>query len=208
VPRPTCALARPSPYALGASAPSSGGRVHRSVSPLPSSAFSPLGFLSSRRWPRSLVRQDQTDVSSLARGVMLCRGSTPLHPMTGWHSLLPSSSSRPPLGLPYGSRSPAGDVRGSHVPSPSHTDGAGALCPPGACGAHDKDGESPCTRYRTLLAQVFQHLWLVFSRSPWSYYTTKRLAHFASIHRIPCGQLARSLGTFVPDFLKTKYSAQ
>src|SRR4030095_4058202 len=39
MPRPT--LTPPSPYALGAPAPSSGGRVHQSVSPLPSSAFSP-----------------------------------------------------------------------------------------------------------------------------------------------------------------------
>jgi hypothetical protein len=35
------AVAQPSPYALGAPAPSSGGRVHQSVLPLPSSAFSP-----------------------------------------------------------------------------------------------------------------------------------------------------------------------
>ena len=35
------AVAPPSPYALEAPAPSSGGRVHQSVSPLPSFAFSP-----------------------------------------------------------------------------------------------------------------------------------------------------------------------
>src|SRR6266851_6620389 len=78
-----------------------------------------IGFLSLRGWPRSLVMQDQTDVSALARGVMLPRGSTPLHPMTGWRSLLPSSHARTPIGLPYGSLSLAGDVRGCHVPSQS-----------------------------------------------------------------------------------------
>jgi hypothetical protein len=37
----------------------------------------------------------------------------------------------------------------------------GALYPPVACDAHDKEGETPCTRYSALLAQAFQHLWLV-----------------------------------------------
>ena len=106
--------------------------------------------------------QDQTDVSPLARGVMLPVGATPIHPITGWPSLLPSSHARTPIGLPCGSLSLAGDVRGCHVPSQSHTNGLGALCPPVACNAHDKERGSPCTRYSALLAQAFQHLWLVF----------------------------------------------
>jgi len=53
-------------------------------------------------------------------------------------------------------------VQGCHVPSQSHTNGLGALCPPVACNAHDKERGSPCTRYSALLAQAFQHLWLVF----------------------------------------------
>src|SRR5712691_2658018 len=61
-------------------------------------------LLSLRGWPRSLVMQDQRDVCALARGVMLRAGSTPIHPITGWRSRLPSSS-RTPIGLPYGSRS-------------------------------------------------------------------------------------------------------
>jgi hypothetical protein len=32
----------------------------------------------------------------------------------------------------------------------------------GSVDAHDKEAESPCTRYSALLAQAFQHLWLVF----------------------------------------------
>ena len=32
----------------------------------------------------------------------------------------------------------------------------------GSVVAHDKEGESPCTRYSALLAQALQHLWLVF----------------------------------------------
>jgi hypothetical protein len=40
--------------------------------------------------------------------------------------------------------------------------GVGALCPPVAWDAHDKEGGSPCTRSSALLAQDFQHFWLVF----------------------------------------------
>ena len=41
------------------------------------------------------------------------------------------------------------------------THGVGALCPPGAWDAHDKEARSPCTRSSALLAQAFQPLWLV-----------------------------------------------
>ena len=76
-------------------------------------------FLSSGGWPNSLVMQDQMDVCPLARGVMLPVGATPIHPITGWRSLLPSSSSRTSISLPCGVLSLTGDVRGSHVPSQS-----------------------------------------------------------------------------------------
>jgi hypothetical protein len=105
--------------------------------------------------------QDQTDVSALSRGVMLPVGATPIPSITEGPSLLPSSSSRTPIGLPCGSLSLAGDVRGYHVPSQSQTNGLGALYPPVAWDAHDKEGETPCTRYSALLAQACQHLWLV-----------------------------------------------
>jgi hypothetical protein len=32
----------------------------------------------------------------------------------------------------------------------------------GSVAVHDKEAESPCARYSALLAQAFQHLWLVF----------------------------------------------
>ena len=137
------------------------GTVIRWESAPVSVATAVICLLSSRGWPNSLVMQDQMDVSALSRRVMSPVGSTPIHPVTGWRSLLPSSSSRTSIGVPYGSLSLAGDVRGSHVPSQSHTNGLGALSPPVACGAHDKEWESPCTRYSALLAQAFQHLWLV-----------------------------------------------
>ena len=109
-------------------------------------------LLSLRGCPRSLVRQDQTDVSALSRGVMLPGGATPIHPITGWPSLLPSSPSRTPIGLPYGSLSLAGDVRGYHVPSQSQPNGLGALCPPVAL--------LPMTRKRGLLVPATVPFWL------------------------------------------------
>src|SRR6266849_4504794 len=97
--------------------------------------------------------QDQTDVSALARGVMLPRGSTPLHPMTGWRSLLPSSHARTPIGLPYGSLSLAGDVRGWHVPSQSQRMGE-------ARSLHRERG-MPMTRKGGILGPTPVPLWLV-----------------------------------------------
>ena len=44
----------------------------------------------------------------------------------------------------------------------SNNDGVGALSPPVAWDAHDKERGNPCTHYSALLAQAFQHLWLVF----------------------------------------------
>ena len=76
-------------------------------------------LLSAGSWPSSLVTKDQMDVCPLARGVMLRGRSTPIHLITRWRSLLPSSYARTPVGLPCGSLSLAGDVRGSHVPSQS-----------------------------------------------------------------------------------------
>ena len=44
--------------------------------------------------------------------------ATPIHPITGWHSLVPSSHARTSMGLPYGLLSLKGDIRGYHVPLP------------------------------------------------------------------------------------------
>src|SRR5262249_30736122 len=40
--------------------------------------------------------------------------------------------------------------------------------------AHDKERENPCTRYSALLAQAFQHLWLVFSDDVYRAFTWVR----------------------------------
>src|SRR2546428_11712068 len=94
----------------------------RSESAPVSVATAVICFLSSGGWPRSLVMKDQMDVCSPARGVLLRVGSTPIPPITGWRSLLPSSLSRTPIGLPCGSLSLRGDLRGFHVPASVYDD--------------------------------------------------------------------------------------
>src|SRR6266849_9633012 len=74
-------------------------------------------LLSSRSWPSSFVTKDQMDVCPLARGVMLRGRSTPIHPITEWPSLLPSSYARTPLGSPHGPLSTTEDVGGAQVPA-------------------------------------------------------------------------------------------
>src|SRR5438445_13046730 len=81
-------------------------------------------LLSSGGWPNSLVMQDQMDVSTLSRRVISPVGSTLIHSMTEWPSLLPSSHTRTPVGSPYGSFSILGGVRGYHVPSQSQRMGS------------------------------------------------------------------------------------
>jgi hypothetical protein len=92
--------------------------IRRESAPV-SVATAVICLLSSGSWPNSLVMQDQMDVSPLSRGVILPVGTTPIHPITGWPSLFPSSSSRTSVGSPCGSLSLTGDVRGCHVPSQS-----------------------------------------------------------------------------------------
>src|SRR5262244_1226920 len=128
------------------------GTVIRWESAPVSVATAVICLFSSRGWPNSLVMQDQMDVSALSRGVMLRGRSTPIHPITGWRSLLPSSPSRTSIGLPCGLLSLAGDVRGCHVPSQSQTNGVGALCPPVAL--------LPMTRKRGLLVPATVPFWL------------------------------------------------
>src|SRR5882762_11903540 len=101
--------------------------------------------------------QDQTDVSPLSRGVILRVCSTPIHPITGWPSLLPSSHSRTPIGLPYGSLSLAGDVRGSHVPSQSQRMGE-------ARSLHRERG-MPMTRKGGILVPAPVPFWLQPART-------------------------------------------
>ncbi len=56
--------------------------------------------------------------------------STLIRSITARPSLLPSSFTRPPIGVPYGSRSLLGGGRAYHVSHPYHPNGVGPACSP------------------------------------------------------------------------------
>src|SRR2546428_10282840 len=71
----------------------------------------------------------------------------------------------------------------------------------GSVDAHDKEGRSPCTRYSALLAQAWQHLWLVFCDDVYQAFTWGRPAIHPSttvvivkLHVVCSANIARSLG--------------
>jgi len=70
-------------------------------------------FASSVGLADSLVTRHQREVSPLARGAR-----APIHSITEWRSLAPSSPTPTPISFPYGSLSLAGDVWAYHVPGP------------------------------------------------------------------------------------------
>jgi hypothetical protein len=84
---------------------------------------------------------------------------TPIRPITGWPSLPPSSSTRSPIGSPYGSLSLAGGLRAYHVASLKPR-GLGPASTPVARPLRRVSSEHPdLATY--LLVQACQHLWLV-----------------------------------------------
>ncbi len=68
-------------------------------------------------WLSVPIRRHPGEVSSLSRGVTSPGGSTPIRPVTGRHSLPPPSSTRRPIGSPYGWPTLAGRRRAYHVAS-------------------------------------------------------------------------------------------
>jgi len=92
--------------------------------------------------------KDQMDVCALARGVMLRAGSTLSTPLQDGVSLLPSSSSRHTYRLALRLTFPSGRCTGFPC-SVSVTHGwVRRALSTGSVDAHDKEGRSPCTRYR------------------------------------------------------------
>src|SRR5712664_3568905 len=154
MPRPT--LAPPSPYALGAPAPSSGGRVHQQCRHCRHllSLLERLAKLSGDARPDGRL-------PACAWGDIAC-GRNPYPP----HDRMAFASSILPcphaywlalrLAFPHGRRT------GLPCSVSVTRNWLGALPPPGAWDAHDKERGNPCTRYSALLAQACQHLWLVF----------------------------------------------
>jgi hypothetical protein len=129
-------LGPPSRYAPGADEPCRPGAAPDRVAPAVLSA-SPLESVGHG----SLVTEDHREVSPLARGVMSRERSTPLRPATGRPSLAPDSSTRRPIGAPYGALSLPGGLRAYHVAPPKpawvrpRLDAGGASSAPDEFGA-------------------------------------------------------------------------
>src|SRR5271157_187269 len=96
-----------------------------------------------------LVRRHQREVSPLSRRVISPEGSTLIRPITGWQSLPPSSSTRNPVGVPYGLLSLSREGYGLTTFHGCIKDGL-ELCL--FAGGSDSDGRgrrNPCTWPRT-----------------------------------------------------------
>jgi hypothetical protein len=86
------------------------------------------------------------EVCPLSRGRILRVRALPIHPITGWPSLFPSSSTRSSSGSPYGSLTLAGELRAYHVPH-TRQNGLGSASSAGGFGVYDRRGFSPCTNH-------------------------------------------------------------
>src|SRR3954466_12333468 len=87
----------------------------------------------------SLVTEDPKEVCPLSGGVMSPSGSTPIRPITGRHSLAPSSFTRRLMGSPRGSLS-LGGGRGAYPVPLRYPSGVGRSTPPVA--RHLRGGSS------------------------------------------------------------------
>lgn len=114
--------------------------------------------------------KDQMDVCPLSRGVIFPSGATPINPITGLLSLVPSSLSRRSIGLPYGWLSHTWEnARGCHVPRLYQND-EGPASPPVVLApalGHPQDPK-PTT---SLLGQACQHFWLVLFNDVYQRFT-------------------------------------
>ena len=155
LPRQICVVTPPSPYALGAPAPSSGGRVHQQCRHYRHrlSLLRRLAKLSGDARPDG--RLPAFAWGHVARG----RNPYPPHYRMAFASsilLLPHAYQLAlRLAFPHGRR--------TGLPcsvSVTHEWGRRALST-GSVAAHDKERGNPCACYSALLAQALQHLWLV-----------------------------------------------
>src|SRR6266852_3983303 len=155
LPRRICAVTPPSPYALRAPAPSSGGRVHQQCR-----HYRHLLSLL-RRWAKLSgdARPDGRLPACAWGHVARGRNPYPSHDRMAFASsllLLPHAYQLAlRLAFPHGRRT------GLPCSVSVTTHGGGALSPPGAWDAHDKERGNPWTHSSALLAQAFPHLWLV-----------------------------------------------
>jgi len=147
------------------------GKLHQRVTAV-------ICFASYVGWADALVTRHLMEVSSLARGVLLPLGSTPIRLMTRRLSLPPSSFTRSAIGFPCGSLSHVGALRAYHVPS-VYPCGEGLISTPG--GRHLRPVR-PEHRFLTpyLLVQASQHLALVLTHDASNDALTLTIPHHPS----------------------------
>jgi hypothetical protein len=120
--------------------------VHRSESAPVSVTTAVICLLSLRGWPRSLVRQDQTDVSSLSRGVMLPEAqplSIPLQDgLRFFHPPMPAR-----LSARLAAHFPLRETYGVPMFRLSHNEWGRRALSTGSVAVHDKEAESPALRH-------------------------------------------------------------
>src|SRR3954463_2037359 len=80
--------------------------------------------------PGALMTRDPREVGPLSRGVISPDDSTPIRPVTGRRSLLPSSSTRRPIGDRLAAGLPRGEDDGLTTFHGRITDGAGSASSP------------------------------------------------------------------------------
>jgi hypothetical protein len=150
------AVTPPSPYALGASAPSSGWRVHQQCR----HCRHLLSLLRRLVKVSGDARPDGRQPACAWGDVAQVLNPYPSPYRTAFaSSILPFPHIyRLALRLAF----PRGRRTGLPCSVSVTANGVGALCPPVAWDAHDQEARTPCTRYSALLAQACQHLWLVF----------------------------------------------
>src|SRR5712692_4957054 len=173
------AMAPPSPYALGAPAPSSGWRVHQQCR----HCRHLLSLLRRLAKVSGDARPDRRQ-PACAWGEV-ARGRNPYPP----HYRMAFASSILPLPHAYRLALRFAFPRGRHTGFPcsvSVTDEwVRRALSTGSVHAHDKERGSPCARYVAVLAQAFQHLGLVICDDVYQAFTWVR----PTIHPSPVSVL-------------------
>jgi len=100
----------------------------------------------------------------------LSEDSTPIHPITGWRSLPPSSSTRRPIGDHLAVGLPRGEDDGLTTFRGHITDGLGSACSPVARQRRQGKGD-PLHLATYLLVQAYQRFWLVSSHDVYQQFT-------------------------------------
>ena len=110
-----------------------------------------------------LVKKDLSEVCSLSGRVMLAYTATRIHPITGWHSLFPTSSARTSISIPCGLPADIlAKIRVYHVPY-RWQDRLGSDCSPvvfDPCASKLEGGNFTTSPFWLWLISIFSHFTL------------------------------------------------